>query len=36
MAVNQKLAAWLLGVGKQIEIAHADVLVPAAWEILVE
>jgi hypothetical protein len=36
MTVNQNFAAWLPGVGKQIEVSHADVPEPGAGEILVE
>ena len=36
MAVNQNFAAWLPGVGKQIEIGHADVPEPGPGELLVE
>ncbi|RYO11678.1 hypothetical protein AA0111_g12746 [Alternaria arborescens] len=36
MAVNQNFAAWLPGVGKQIEIGHADISEPGPGELLVE
>jgi hypothetical protein len=36
MAVNQNFAAWLPGVGKQIEIGHADIPEPGPGELLVE
>jgi hypothetical protein len=36
MSVKQNFAAWLPGVGKQIDIGHADVPEPGAGEILVE